>query len=261
MICEEFCETNLKFNPDYFKDITTTQMGFCNSASSLLLALTVAVCSLMYFRGRAPQNHYEALGLYRTATAADIKSQFRRVALRYHPDKNPGDESAIKRFHALVEARDTLLDPERRQAYDAELDSIRSSTSTNNHQQRQQQQQQQQREQNVLNRNSWECETATCWWFTYFRDTLYPYLSMYGMMCLIFYLGLGTIIIDWLVPKAGWFLQYVLCYCLYPMVRSNASRKAEVTKNDDMRARMRQRWLDHETRSNPARQRTTSTTR
>ena len=70
-------------------------MGHCNSALSLLIALAVAICSLMYFRGRAPQNHYEALGLYRTATDADIKSQFRRVALRYHPDKNPDDETAF----------------------------------------------------------------------------------------------------------------------------------------------------------------------
>ena len=219
-------------------------MAFANSALSLLFVLVLGVISMLYFRGRAPQNHYEALGLYRSATSADIKSQFRRTALRYHPDKNPGDESAISKFHALVEARDVLLDPEKRRAYDDQLDSARAS------QQHHQQQRQQQHEQyDFFHRRSWDCETATCWWLAYFRDTCLPLVSPWGMCVLIFYLGIGTVVSDWFIPKVGWLIHYALCHCVYQRVlRTSASKKAEAKSVDEMRERMRQRWTNVEVR-------------
>ena len=220
--------------------------------------------SMLYFRGRAPQNHYEALGLYRTASDADIKSQFRRTALRYHPDKNPGDETAISKFHSLVEARDILLDPEKRREYDKQLD-LGSASSSQQQQKRGQSQHQQQQEQQQYNENgffhrkSWDCQTATCWWLTYLRDTMYPFFSLWGVCVLIFYLGIGTVVSDWLIPKVGWFIQYTLCHCFYERVlRTNASRKAEESKTLDMRARMRERWTQLESKNALTRKRFSS---
>ena len=231
-------------------------MGAHNSAASLLFVLVVGIFSLLYFRGRAPQNHYEALGLYRSATAADIKSQFRRVALRYHPDKNPGDETAISRFHALVEARDVLLDPEKRRAYDEQLDAAKISSMHQERRQQQQQRQQQQHRSSFFNRKSWDCESLICWWLTYLRDTLYPYFSLWGICALIFYLGIGTVVSEWLIPKIGWLVQYMLCHCLYERVlRTNASRKAQDSKETEMRARMRERWASRTLDSKTSRKR------
>jgi len=62
---------------------------------------------------------YVILGLERTATIADIKRAYRRLARRYHPDINPGDRMAETQFREIAEAYETLSDPERRRRYDA----------------------------------------------------------------------------------------------------------------------------------------------
>ena len=61
---------------------------------------------------------YIVLGVERTASAGDVKRAYRRLARRYHPDINPGDREAEAFFRRVVEAYDTLIDPERRQEYD-----------------------------------------------------------------------------------------------------------------------------------------------
>ena len=58
------------------------------------------------------------LGVASTATAADIKQAFRRLAARWHPDRNP-DPTAAARFRDAQEAYDLLADDERRRAHDA----------------------------------------------------------------------------------------------------------------------------------------------
>ena len=62
---------------------------------------------------------YIVLGVERGATAADIKRAYRRLARRYHPDINPGDRESAARFRQILEAYETLIDPDRRRRYDA----------------------------------------------------------------------------------------------------------------------------------------------
>ncbi|MFN5356966.1 MAG: DnaJ domain-containing protein [Bacteroidota bacterium] len=65
--------------------------------------------------------HYVVLGLGPSATAAEIRKAYHRLALRHHPDTNPGDASAAERFRRLAEAYRVLSDPELRAAYDADV--------------------------------------------------------------------------------------------------------------------------------------------
>jgi len=64
------------------------------------------------------RDYYEVLGLNRTATDQEIKSAYRRLAMRYHPDKNPNDSSAEEKFKEAAEAYSVLADPEQRRRYD-----------------------------------------------------------------------------------------------------------------------------------------------
>ncbi|XXM90129.1 J domain-containing protein [Candidatus Hodgkinia cicadicola] len=61
---------------------------------------------------------YDILGLNKGASDADIRAAFRQLALKHHPDKNPGDPSASKRFKEINEAYSLLKDPKRRAQYD-----------------------------------------------------------------------------------------------------------------------------------------------
>src|SRR6267378_7703277 len=62
---------------------------------------------------------YVILGLEHGATESEIKRAYRRLARRYHPDINPGDWTAEARFRQILEAYETLMDPERRTRYDS----------------------------------------------------------------------------------------------------------------------------------------------
>jgi molecular chaperone DnaJ len=62
---------------------------------------------------------YILLGVKREATTADIKRAYRRLARRFHPDINPGDREAAARFRQIVDAYETLIDPDRRRRYDS----------------------------------------------------------------------------------------------------------------------------------------------
>ena len=64
-------------------------------------------------------NLYVLLGLGRAASTADIKRAYRRLARRYHPGVNPGDQAAEALFQQILEAYETLVDPQRRHQYDA----------------------------------------------------------------------------------------------------------------------------------------------
>lgn len=65
-----------------------------------------------------PRDYYQILGVDRDASEADIKRAFRQLALKHHPDRNPGDSEAEERFKAINEAYAVLSDPERRNQYD-----------------------------------------------------------------------------------------------------------------------------------------------
>ncbi|PWT96216.1 MAG: molecular chaperone DnaJ, partial [Blastocatellia bacterium] len=64
------------------------------------------------------RDYYEVLGISRTATDQEIKSAYRRLAVRYHPDKNPNDASAEEKFKEAAEAYGVLCDAEQRRRYD-----------------------------------------------------------------------------------------------------------------------------------------------
>jgi molecular chaperone DnaJ len=63
-------------------------------------------------------DYYELLEVERGADDATLKSAYRRLAMRWHPDKNPGDAAAEQKFKAINEAYDVLKDPQKRAAYD-----------------------------------------------------------------------------------------------------------------------------------------------
>ncbi|WP_298723565.1 molecular chaperone DnaJ [uncultured Ferrovibrio sp.] len=64
------------------------------------------------------RDYYEVLGVSRDASADDIKRAFRKLAMKYHPDRNPGDKSAEQSFKEINEAYDVLKDEQKRAAYD-----------------------------------------------------------------------------------------------------------------------------------------------
>jgi molecular chaperone DnaJ len=64
------------------------------------------------------RDYYDVLGINRTATEAEIKSAYRRLAVRYHPDKNPGDAEAEEKFKEAAEAYSVLSDAEQRRRFD-----------------------------------------------------------------------------------------------------------------------------------------------
>ncbi len=61
---------------------------------------------------------YETLGVARNADEKELKGAFRKLAMKYHPDRNPGDQEAEKSFKEINEAYETLKDPQKRAAYD-----------------------------------------------------------------------------------------------------------------------------------------------
>jgi molecular chaperone DnaJ len=63
-------------------------------------------------------DYYEVLGVEKNASEDDIKKAYRRLAMKYHPDKNPGDKSAEEKFRQATEAYEVLKDPQRRSQYD-----------------------------------------------------------------------------------------------------------------------------------------------
>src|SRR2546425_9400187 len=64
------------------------------------------------------RDYYEVLGLERNASADEVKRAYRKLAVKFHPDKNPDDPHTEEKFKELGEAYDVLMDGDKRAAYD-----------------------------------------------------------------------------------------------------------------------------------------------
>src|SRR5579862_5112733 len=64
------------------------------------------------------RDYYEVLSVERTATEEEVKRSYRKLAVKFHPDKNPDNPSAEESFKELGEAYDVLMDADKRAAYD-----------------------------------------------------------------------------------------------------------------------------------------------
>src|SRR5512138_3729615 len=64
------------------------------------------------------KDYYQSLGLKKGATAEEIKKAYRKLAMKYHPDRNPGNKEAKDKFKDLNEANEVLSDPQKRTRYD-----------------------------------------------------------------------------------------------------------------------------------------------
>jgi curved DNA-binding protein len=65
------------------------------------------------------KDYYKVLGVEKTATKDEISKAFRKLAVKYHPDKNPNNKAAEEKFKEITEAHEVLADPEKRKKYDA----------------------------------------------------------------------------------------------------------------------------------------------
>lgn len=66
----------------------------------------------------AKKDYYKILGIGKDASADDIKKAFRKLSLKYHPDRNPGNKKAEEKFKEIAEAYEVLSDPKKKEAYD-----------------------------------------------------------------------------------------------------------------------------------------------
>eukprot|EP00475_Leptophrys_vorax_P014081 TRINITY_DN20469_c0_g1_i1.p1 TRINITY_DN20469_c0_g1~~TRINITY_DN20469_c0_g1_i1.p1 ORF type:complete len:365 (-),score=23.73 TRINITY_DN20469_c0_g1_i1:192-1286(-) len=84
--------------------------------AALLVAALFAVCCL--HQCLASRNYYDVLQVPRSASEDQIKRAYRKLALKFHPDKNPGDEEAKRKFQEIGNAYEVLSDSEKRRIYD-----------------------------------------------------------------------------------------------------------------------------------------------
>jgi molecular chaperone DnaJ len=64
------------------------------------------------------RDYYDVLGVSRSSSAEEIKKAYRKLAIKFHPDKNPGDKEAEENFKEAAEAYDVLSNPDKKQRYD-----------------------------------------------------------------------------------------------------------------------------------------------
>ena len=64
------------------------------------------------------RDYYDVLGVSKSASDSELKKAFKKLAMKYHPDRNPDDDSAAEKFKEAAEAYDVLSDPQKKSKYD-----------------------------------------------------------------------------------------------------------------------------------------------
>lgn len=100
-------------------------------------------------------DYYKILELDKSAGSEDVKKAYRKLARKYHPDLNPNDEAAKKKFQQINEANEVLSDPEKRKKYDEYGENWKHSEA---YEQARQQQQQQRQQQQGQGSQSWSSQ-------------------------------------------------------------------------------------------------------
>ncbi len=77
------------------------------------------------------RDYYEVLGIDRSASLYEVRKQYIRLAFKFHPDRNPGDDSALERFKKINEAYQILSDENKRAQYDSLFSRSDSGSNTN----------------------------------------------------------------------------------------------------------------------------------
>lgn len=119
---------------------------------------------------------YEVLGITKTASQSEIKSAYRKLAVKYHPDKNPGDKAAEEKFKKITAAYDVLSDETKRRQYDSYGSTSDYGSSSSSNPYGSYGWGQQGTWQRNWNRNTWNAETqddfndAFNQWFNYGRN-------------------------------------------------------------------------------------------
>lgn len=90
------------------------------SRLSVLLALAAAAAALLFYRSEEPETAgppdlYSVLGVAAASSTADIKAAYRKLAVKLHPDKNPGCSTCAQDFSEVAKAYEVLSEPARRQ--------------------------------------------------------------------------------------------------------------------------------------------------
>ena len=67
------------------------------------------------------RDYYDVLGVSKNASDTELKKAFKKLAMKYHPDRNPDDDSAADKFKEAAEAYDVLSDPQKKSTYDLSL--------------------------------------------------------------------------------------------------------------------------------------------
>src|SRR5438093_3819011 len=100
--------------------VTNSGIGFCGlrRSSSPKSLPSDAPRNRRLNSRMAKRDYYEILGVGREAGEEDIKKAYRKLALKFHPDRNPGDKVAEESFKEVGEAYEILNDPQKRAAYD-----------------------------------------------------------------------------------------------------------------------------------------------